>query len=87
MKLLRVEGSVLALLVIAAVTNTVMAVTLSISVQFIGLGALVATAVGLVLLVKLTDADLWPDAVIMWIVAAFALTAVSGLLFNGLFQS
>jgi hypothetical protein len=73
MKLTKVDGKYLGMLAVAVVSGLVGAVVPGI------VGALLGTIVMFVLICKWTDAEFWPDAVLMVLVARFV--AVAGTVF------
>lgn len=75
MKLTRVDGTFLGMLLIAAISSLVGLIPL--------VGWLASLVVGFVLISKWTDAQFWPDAVLMVIVANFV-GIFGGMLLAGL---
>jgi len=72
MKLTKVDGTFVAMLLISTATALAGAVP--------GIGFILGTVVMFVLICKLTDAEFWPDAILMVVVArAVAVFAAIGL--------
>ena len=78
MKLTKVDGKFLGMLVVAAISGLVSAVVPGIA------GMLLGTVVMFVLICKWTDADFWPDAVLMVLVAR-AVAVAGAVLLLGVF--
>lgn len=72
MKITKVDGTFVAMLLISTATALVGAIP--------GIGLILGTVVMFVLICKLTDAEFWPDAVLMVVVSrAVAVFAAIGL--------
>ena len=78
MKLTKVDGTFLAMLIISAVSSLVGLIPM--------LGWLISTIVMFILICKWTDAEFWPDAVLM-VVVANAVGTFGGLFLASLIAS
>ena len=74
MKLTKVNGAFLAMLIIAAVSALLGLIPM--------VGLIIGTVVMFVLICKWTDAEFWPDAVLMVLVAEVVGILLSGFLSN-----